>query len=85
MMPARFAVELVNAAAIRAFDAAIGLNGQKHARVTVPSFVFGAGTMQRQIVRGNQNSIAFTHSDSFVRLLGDTCLQNRRIIPQLCV
>ena len=58
-MAARFAVELVNAAAIRAFDAAVGLDGQKHARVTVPSFVFGAGTMQRQIVRSDVNHGVF--------------------------
>ena len=58
-MPARFAVELVNAAAIRAFDAAVGLDGQKHARVAVPGFVFGAGAMQRQIVRGDVNHGVF--------------------------
>lgn len=48
-----FAVEPVNAAAVGAFDGAVGLNRQEHARVAVPSFMFGAGAVQRQVVRGN--------------------------------
>ena len=38
-------------AAIGAFNVAVGLNRQKHARVAVPRFVFGTGAMQRQILR----------------------------------
>ena len=62
-----FAVELVNGAAIRAFDAAVGLNRQKHARVAVPGFVGGAGTVQRQIVRGDDNGLWFVlaHDSTF--------------------
>ena len=67
LMMAGFAFEPVNCAAIRAFDAAVGFDRQKHARVAVPGFVLRAGAMQRQIVRGDNDGVLFkfAHGLSF--------------------
>ena len=64
---AGFAFEPVNCAAIRAFDAAVGFDRQKHAWVAVPGFVLRAGAMQRQIVRGDNDGflLEFAHDLSF--------------------
>ena len=55
MMPVCLAVELVNPAAIRAFDAAVGGNRQKYARMAVPGFVRGAAAMQGQVGGGDDD------------------------------
>lgn len=54
-MPFGFALELIDAAAIGAFDAAVVGNGQEHAGVAVPGFVVGAAAMQGQVVRGEES------------------------------
>lgn len=51
-----FAFQTVNRAAVRAFGGAVGLNRQENARMAVPRFVFRAGTVQGQIVRGDNDS-----------------------------
>lgn len=55
MMAAGLAPELVHRAAVRALNTTVGLNRQKYARMTVPSFIFRAGAMQRQIMRANDD------------------------------
>ena len=55
MMPVCLAVKPVNLAAIRAFDAAVGGNRQKYARMAVPGFVRGAAAMQGQVGRGDDD------------------------------
>ena len=62
-----FAFQLVNGAAIGALDGAVGLDGQKNARVAVPSFVARAAAMQGQVVRGNGYGflIRVAHGSSF--------------------
>ena len=54
-MSVRFAVESVNPAAIRAFDATVGGNRQKYARMAVPGFVRGAAAMQWQVGGGDDD------------------------------
>jgi len=54
-MPIHFTVELIDAAAIRAFDAAVGSNRQKYARMAVPGFVRGTAAMQGQVGRSNND------------------------------
>ena len=54
-MPIDFAIELINAATIRAFDTAVGSNRQKYARVAIPGFVRGAAAVQRQVGRSNND------------------------------
>ena len=55
MMPVCLAVKPVNPAAIRAFDAAVGGNRQKYARMAVPGFVRGAAAVQRQVGGSNND------------------------------
>ena len=55
MMSICLAVEPVNPAAIRAFDAAVGGNRQKYARMAVPGFVRGAAAMQGQVGGGDDD------------------------------
>ena len=54
-MPIHFTVELIDAAAIRAFNAAVGSNRQKYARMAVPGLVRGAAAMQGQVGRGDDD------------------------------
>lgn len=54
-MPIHFTVELIDAAAIRAFDAAIGSNRQKYTRMAIPGLVCGAAAMQGQVGRGDDD------------------------------
>ena len=54
-MPIDFAIELINAATIRAFDTAVGSNRQKYARVAIPGFVRGAAAMQGQVGGGDDD------------------------------
>ena len=60
----KVAVQMVNRAAIRAFDTAVALDRQEHARMTVPRFGVGvfAVAVERQIVGGQDNGIGMRSS-----------------------
>lgn len=61
-----FAFQAVNRAAVRAFDGAVGLNRQENTRMAVPRFVFRAGAVQGQVVRGdNDSGVLVAHRVSF--------------------
>lgn len=61
-----FAFQTVNRAAVRAFDGAVGLNRQENTRMAVPRFVFRAGAVQGQVVRGdNDSGVLVAHRVSF--------------------
>lgn len=49
MMVGNVTFEMVTRSAVGAFDVAVGLNWEEDARMTVPSFVIGAGAVQRQV------------------------------------
>ena len=49
MVVGNVAFEMVTRSAVGAFDVAVGLNREEDARMTVPSFVVGAGAVQRQV------------------------------------
>ena len=51
MVMRNLAIKTVISAAIRAFNLAVGLNRQEHARMAVPCFMIRTGAMQRQILR----------------------------------
>lgn len=49
--------ELVERATIGAFDNAVGFDWQEDTWMAIPSFVFGATAVQRQIFRGDDHGI----------------------------
>ena len=60
----KVAVQTVNRATIRAFDTAVALNRQEHARMAVPRFGMGvfAVAVERQIIGGQDNGIGMRGS-----------------------
>ena len=62
-----FAFQMVISTAIRALDVAIRLNRQENTRMSVPRIgVFGAGTMQRQVARGDDDGIVLVVHGTFL-------------------
>lgn len=58
-----FAVHMVDGAAVRAFDAAVGFDGQEDAGVAAPCFIVRAAAIQGKVVRGQGNGLGlfFAH------------------------
>ena len=79
----KVAVQMVNRAAIRAFDTAVALNRQEHARMAVPRFGVGvfAVAVERQIVGGQDNGIGMRSSHGRIlcfRVVGEVFIVRKK-------
>ena len=79
----KVAVQMVNRAAIRAFDTAVALNRQEHARMAVPRFGMGvfAVAVERQIVGGQDNGIGMRSSHGRIlcfRVVGEVFIVRKK-------
>ena len=52
-----FAIHMVYGAAVRAFDAAVGFDGQEDAGMAVPCFIIRAAAVQGEVVRSEGDGL----------------------------